>query len=379
MTWTATSPSRARLAGIVGRAAFHTTRDRALVRHVEALADIPPRIAAISPAWLSAALRTPVRNFTVERRTSATSVRATLAIDYVTPGAGPNTVFAKSTPSLVTRLANGASATSLAEARFMMELRPSLADVEIPGAYHCAADARTFRSIQLVEDLVATKGAAFADVDFRADRHRAESAIDLLADVHRTFSGRTPAAWLRTQPEWWTMACRLANLRASNDRFLAGPLAPPELRDADRVWRAIERSIAAHADLPATVIHADPHLANWYVTANDDMGLCDWQCVCSGHWSLDVAYALVTLLRVEDRRAWERDLLARYLDRSGAPESFDEAWLRYRQQMLGALLKWSPTLHRPPGFPEMQPAVLAEELLRRITAAIIDLEVLHAV
>ena len=84
------------------------------------------------------------------------------------------------------------------------------------------------------------------------------------------------------------------------------------------------------------------------------------------------------LLEVEDRRAWERDLLGRYLERSGMPESADEAWLRYRQQLIGALLKWSPTLHTPAGFPEMQPPALARELLRRITAAMVDLDALGA-
>jgi aminoglycoside phosphotransferase (APT) family kinase protein len=374
--WVAAAPSHRRLAGTVGRAAAHTLLDRR-VRRVTRLSDVPPRLEAITPAWLSAALGAEVRAVRVKPASSATSVRAVLELDG--DPSLPPTLFAKSTPTLVTRLANGASATSLAEARFMMELRPLLSrELEIPWGHYCAADPRTFRSVQLLEDLVATRDAQFADVRFAVDRARADDAIDLLADVHRAFAGAPLPGWLRTQPAWWTMATELADLRRSNDRFLAGPDAPAALADPDRVWRAFERSVALHAELPSTLIHSDVHLANWYVTGDGRMGLCDWQCVSAGHWSLDVAYALTTLLAIEDRRAWEQELVARYLERSGATESADEAFLRYRQQIPGALLKWSPTLHRPAGFPEMQPPELARELLRRIMAAMTDLDVLEA-
>ena len=47
------------------------------------------------------------------------------------------------------------------------------------------------------------------------------------------------------------------------------------------------------------------------------MGLCDWQCLTKGHWSRDVAYMLSAALTPQDRAAWERDLLKRYLERMG--------------------------------------------------------------
>jgi len=102
------------------------------------------------------------------------------------------------------------------------------------------------------------------------------------------------------------------------------------------------------------------------------MGLLDWQCVSAGHWSRDVAYALSTLLSIDQRREWEDDLIDRYHDAAQLTETLEEAKSRYRAQIPGALLMWAPTLYRPRGFPAMQPEQLARTLLQRILTAIVD-------
>jgi hypothetical protein len=62
-------------------------------------------------------------------------------------------------------------------------------------------------------------------------------------------------------------------------------------RDPRGAWNAVLRSIALHDGRPATLLHNDVHLGNWYRTADGRMGLCDWQAVVLGHWSRDLAYA----------------------------------------------------------------------------------------
>jgi aminoglycoside phosphotransferase (APT) family kinase protein len=140
--------------------------------------------------------------------------------------------------------------------------------------------------------------------------------------------------------------------------------------------------VQVHRDLSPTLLHGDVHLGNWYVTAGGAMGLCDWQCVSVGHWSRDVAYALASTLDVEQRRAWEVRLLETYLEQlreGGAPPtSFAAAWEMYRLQLLGALTMWTPTYRPPPFMPEMQPTEVTEEMLRRISTAIVDLDSLSA-
>jgi hypothetical protein len=123
------------------------------------------------------------------------------------------------------------------------------------------------------------------------------------------------------------------------------------------------------------------------------MGLCDWQCVTRGHWSRDLAYALSSTLDVEQRRSWEVELIQHYLDelaeRTGSsPMEFEEAWLRYRQQLPGALFMWTPTLavahvvgrlRVPPMlFPLMQTWEISYESVRRIATAMSDLESLDS-
>jgi hypothetical protein len=112
------------------------------------------------------------------------------------------------------------------------------------------------------------------------------------------------------------------------------------------------------------------------------MGLSDWQCAVRGHWSRDVAYAVSCALTVEDRRAWEDDLLAFYceaLRAEGGPRlDRDEAHLAYRRQMVTAMTWWTITINPAPGMPDMQPLDATKEFLKRIGTAMDDLSSLDA-
>jgi hypothetical protein len=112
------------------------------------------------------------------------------------------------------------------------------------------------------------------------------------------------------------------------------------------------------------------------------MGLSDWQCVSRGHWGRDFGYTIGTALTIEDRRAWERDLLDFYLDQlyaAGGPKvSFDEGWVHYRQQLTTALTWWTITYNPAPGMPHMQPIDTAREFVKRLATAIDDLESLDS-
>ena len=77
----------------------------------------------------------------------------------------------------------------------------------------------------------------------------------------------------------------------------------------------------------------------------------------------------MTVLAIEDRRAWERALIERYRDtvseHSGTALSVDDAWDAYRAQACLALLMWTPTLCPPPTLPDMQPEATSLEMIRR--------------
>ncbi|MGE2713035.1 aminoglycoside phosphotransferase family protein [Mycolicibacterium litorale] len=358
--------------------------------------DVPADIRRITPSWMTEVLqsalpRAVVEDVAVHGVTRGTSVRAHLELRYRTERDGfPATMFAKSTPTLTTRIANGLTGTASTEAGFYRQLRPQL-DLEAPRGFHSAFDRRSWRSIQIIEDLVATRGATFGSPAHTITFEDAEQIVGQLAKLHAQGS-RVPEVtgprpeWLCTYPQWWRRALSVVNVKTSHLRAVKdgvdNGVLPAELRGrGDDLWERFIRSVDAHRHLPLTVIHGDVHLGNWYTAADGSLGLCDWQCVSAGHWSRDLAYALVSTLGVDQRRAWERDLIRIYLDllgRSAEPVRFEDAWRMYRLQLLGALMMWTPTYRPPPLMPEMQPVEVSEEMLRRMGAAIVDLDALSA-
>ena len=295
-------------------------------------------------------------------------------------GGLPASVFAKMTATLTSRLAYSGGAMA-DEALFFNEIRREL-DLEAPWGYFASYDFRTCRSIQLMEDLVATRGATFGTPETRIDRSQAEDVVTTLATLHAKFAadprldGRFSI--LRTVPQWYRSAepFRLDKYHAqAMDK--AKDVIPPRLyARRGETWGAFMKSVRLHDELPRTLLHSDVHLGNWYITSAGRMGLCDWGCVMKGNWSRDFAYAVSGTLTVENRRLWERDLLELYLDRvaaGGGPRlSLDEGWLRYRQQLFQGLLMWTPTLCHSPLLPDMQPEHVALEMIRRTATAIDD-------
>jgi hypothetical protein len=196
----------------------------------------------------------------------------------------------------------------------------------------------------------------------------------------------TPALPFKTWPRWW--ADNLRNTpgygKACDTGFAAAEaLIPWRLFERrSEIWPATMRSAELHHALPQTLIHCDVHLANWYIAKNGALGLGDWHCTSTGHWSRDFAYATGTALAVEDRRTWEADLLRRYLDRMheyGAPRiDYNEAWLQVRRQLPSALSFWTITLRPAEGMPDMQPEDTSFEFVKRLAIACDDYEVLDA-
>jgi aminoglycoside phosphotransferase (APT) family kinase protein len=142
------------------------------------------------------------------------------------------------------------------------------------------------------------------------------------------------------------------------------------------------QSVERHKHLPKTLIHCDVHLKNWYHSNSGAMGLSDWQITSVGHWSRDLIYTMTTALTVENRRAWEQDLVRLYLDlmeeRGVPPEPLDQVWLSLRQQLMTALAFWTITLHPAEGMPDMQPLRTTRVFLNRLLTAIDDHESLDA-
>ena len=100
----------------------------------------------------------------------------------------PGSIFTKSLPSVVTRMIGGFNGTARVEGQFFVQLRPLL-QIEAPVGYHAAFDRRTFASILLLEDLVATKSATFCNHRTYVTREMADDMIDVLAELNARFYG----------------------------------------------------------------------------------------------------------------------------------------------------------------------------------------------
>jgi hypothetical protein len=354
--------------------------------------DVPCSPYAVTAEWLTAVLcsKTPgaiVTQVEVKPASAGTHERHRLKVSYNEEGrrAGlPVSIFTKSLPSIVTRMIGGFNGTARVEGSFYTQIRPQL-EIEAPLCYHSAYDRKTFAAIHLLEDLVATKSATFCNHKTYVTRAMADDMIDLLASLHGRFYGDPMLAehyrWLASYPRWFTIgAAKMGTEYYTRKAFDAAAHVIPAqvLARRDDVWPATMRALALHDSEPQGLIHSDVHIGNWYRTGAGQMGLCDWQCLSRGHWSRDFAYAVTASLTPDDRRSWERELLARYIERfaetTGVKPNFDLSFLRYRQQIVHALAMWTITLCHSPLLPNMQPEDTSLTMIERITTAMGDLD-----
>jgi aminoglycoside phosphotransferase (APT) family kinase protein len=373
---------------IGGRVAF----ERLVRPKARRLEDVPCSPYAITTEWLTAVLcgKFPgaiVTHVEVRPSSAGTHERHQLIVTYNEEGrraALPVSIFTKSLPSVVTRMIGGFNGTARVEGNFYTQLRPAL-QIEAPLCYHSAYDRKTFAAIHLLEDLVAAKSATFCNHKTYVSRAMADDMIDLLASLHSRFYGDPALAeryrWLASYSRWFTIGSEKMSTEYYTRKAFdtAAHVIPAKiLSRRDQVWPATIRALAVHESEPQGLIHSDVHIGNWYRTGAGRMGLCDWQCLSRGHWSRDFAYAVTASLTPDDRRNWERDLLARYIDqfaqRTGIAPDFDQSFLYYRQQILHALAMWTITLCHSPLLPNMQPEDTTFTMIERITTAMADLD-----
>lgn len=362
--------------------------------HPKALtgSDIPIDYEAITTQWLTAILcedvpGAAVESFTLGAPDDGTANRRRIHLTYSAAGrqAGlPASVFCKASHDLQHRLTLGITGGAHSEVKFYHNVRPDLA-IEIPQAHHAAYDPQSFCSIIVLEDI--GDRVTFCGHNEPIDLDRARGQIALLAGLHSRFHGRadlTDRLELNTWPDFFANAVSLGQEHSTNHGFQAAEQQIPARLFAryDDIWPATVASVECHKSLPATVLHGDCHLKQWYVTNDGRMGLTDWQCASIGNWSRDLSYALASSLTIEHRRLWERDLLAEYLEliaeQGVAVPAFEDAFELYRMNMMSALNWWTGTLTPAPDMPEMQPTESSLVFIERLAHAADDLDAVDA-
>ncbi|GAA5054225.1 aminoglycoside phosphotransferase family protein [Nocardia callitridis] len=381
---------------LLGRSATvggHLLRESVVRPRARVIEDVPISGETLTPQWLTAVLcRTTegaeVLSFRTENGSKGTATRVALRVEYNDAGteAGlPTELFAKTTTAFSQRILLGGGKMIEGETRFFRDFRP-LVEMEAPIGYWGAADPGSWRSIALMEDIAATRGAVFSEPNAPIGRDQIEDLVRNLARLHRTF-WQHPAISVLNDPNYMLQAYLAAidmKKRCAVGLRRAEEVVPEALHgQSERLWRGVERALdIATTDLPPTLLHGDPHIGQTYRTADGRMGFVDWQVVMRGGWAHDFAYTVNSGCEPEDRRAWDHDLLKAYLDElgdlDGAAPSFDEAWLTYRRQSLFAYAAWAFTIGRATYQPKMQSEQTCLTLLQRITTAIDDHDSLGA-
>jgi Phosphotransferase enzyme family len=354
------------------------------------LDDVPTSAEHLTPEWLTAVLcrhhpDTRVESITLGEANNGTSARRVVALAYSGPGADelPATVFTKSSPSFTSRLVLGLTGAAQGECFFYNELQSRIAAVNTPTGYFGAYDRVSRRSMVVLEDCVATRGATFGDALQALNRAEADDVVDQLALIHGAFWNDRildqPTSPLQSTREFARgfddmIGCRCQS-QVGIDR--AHDLLPQEfLADRHDFYDPFLDGLGRDLRQPRTLVHQDPHPGNWFRDRDGRMGLYDWQGVATGHWAVDLCYALQAALTVEDRRAWESELVLRYVERlaeAGGPSiSYANAWLDYRTHPYHGLVFWLYTLGRNRLQPKMQPDDFSREIIKRMTRATVD-------
>ncbi|NIJ35951.1 hypothetical protein FHR22_000600 [Sphingopyxis panaciterrae] len=379
------------LAGRKAEIALHAHYDKLVRPAARTIDDIPWSWEAITPEWMTATLCREVPGGKVTRVTPAggsvgSSTRQGFILDLndAARTAGvPAQIFTKSTPILMQRLLLGLSNCLFGEVGFYRDFRPQI-DMEAPAGYWACVDARSMRSMIVMEDVVATRQADFIMDGAAVNRDEMASLLTGLARLHARFwkdASLAEHSWLRGTPSYL----------GDNDRFLrmaywaglgmeaAPELIPPAVRGRiDALWDGVVRRNAREAARGNfTLLHGDAHIAQTYRTASGAMGFCDWQVMLRGPWAWDVSYIMSTGLEIEDRRAWEEELLRLYLGElaaAGGPAlDWNEAWDAYRANMPYAFLAWAFTIGHNSVVQAVQPETTTRRLVERTAAAMADL------
>jgi hypothetical protein len=355
---------------------------------------VPRSPSDITPEWLTGVLcaeRPSARVIAVTPTggSTGTTSRQALEVSYNELGEGlPTRLFVKCTTTAGQRLMLGLGGMIDGEPQFYNHVRPRL-DIEAPIGYYGAVDNRSWRSVVVMEDVVATRGSRFWRPLSSLARRQIE---DLLTNVAKWHGAMWQSdllgewTWLRTPAEQMTVIDSLIGLA---DRIPAGlerarAVIPHTLHRRNRDLReAMRRSMRVTSETPHTYLHGDLHIANTYVTAGGSVGVADWHAGLKGSWAFDFAYLLATALEVEERRSAEHDLLDFYLEQlaasGGGPVAKPEAWKAYRRATFYPYFAWLYTLGRSWLQPRFQPADVSLMLIERIAAAIDDLDSFAAI
>jgi Phosphotransferase enzyme family len=372
----------------------HMVGERIRPPTLRARADVPRNGTDLNEEWLTAVLcqehpGARVVSFSTPGGSVGTSTRTALRVTYNDAGqaAGlPTELFTKTTAAFSQRLVLGGGEVLHGESQFFLTFRPKV-DMEAPQGYWGGVDESSWRSMIVMEDIAATKGAIFIKPTTPLTRGQVEDILRNMAAYHGVWWQAPELEILKKPIDHYH---NVANFMDFEGRCAVGmerakSVIPTRLHgQADRLWAGTQKGLEIATEvLPATLLHGDSHVGQTYITRDGRMGLTDWQATLQGGWAYDFAYFVGSACEPADRRRWEKELLEQYLEAldeaGGKAPSFDEAWLRYRQTLFYPYSAWAFTIGRAFYQPKMQAKDTCLAIIKRLSTAIDDHDSLEAI
>lgn len=262
------------------------------------------------------------------------------------------------------------------EAIFYRDRAPEVEHlVNIPKCYFVGLDDESGDALLLLEDLLG-RNASFGFAPRPISPKIARQALGMLARYHaRWWNSPGP---VRIGPAGGSIVTDVWLDEENFERSSKLPrfeYVPPELRDRERFRDAVIRLWEDNATGPSCIVHGDLHLGNCFFEPDGSPGFLDWQGDTHSSWAHDFTEFVLSALDVEDRRGYDRALLAFYLEELHASgvdaPSFEEAWQRYRRNTL-----WVATAAVCPVTSQYEAVCTAHT--RRAMTAVKDLDALAA-
>ena len=286
---------------------------------------LPMSIEEITPAWLTAALRTRAPGVTVRgagvvdvNNGTCTKIRLRLDMDEAGRAAGiPERVILKGGFEPHSSLKHHLHER---EMRGYRDVFPVLS-LPSPTCYFADYSEEQRQGVVIMEDLV-ERGVEFCSALRPQTFEQVARRLEILARFHAQ-------TW--DTPEFengrWTWVER--GMRSIRDNFQRQYMRPDVWRkfvesprgaassvhfhDMDWACDAMDRLVVLSDRLPHVVLHGDAHLGNMYIDADGSPGFYD-PMIHRDHAMRDIGYHIAGALDTADRRRWEGPLLQHYLD-----------------------------------------------------------------
>ncbi|MCR9106891.1 MAG: ecdysteroid 22-kinase family protein [Gammaproteobacteria bacterium] len=289
--------------------------------------EIPTHLDDLTPSWLSAALRVPVRACSLLNAHAGTTGRALIELDYAEASTLPSRLFVKLPPTdEMQRAFVTSSGMGLREVRFYQQLSGEV-PLRVPRCYFAAAHDSGDAYIMLLENLT-DNGCTFNNISHFYSLAYVRKVLAAFASLHAAYweSPRFSADldWLQP-PLQHDIALPL--IESALEQY-AGQMPPVFTQMGELYLHKTDAIHALWAQGPQTLIHGDVHDANFFMD-NSKVGFLDWALVARGPAMRDVGYFLASALQQGDLRGLRAlvEYYRRELASHGvAPPQYDVLW-----------------------------------------------------